>query len=69
MQQCAATLRDIRRRLYELVQSGKWPVGSFADISRICIESAFIAESLERLAQGGAPAPRTPTPYDADERR
>jgi hypothetical protein len=69
MAECAAALRRIRVRLYELVQRGQWPVGSFADISRVCIESTFVADSLERLAQGSAPAPKTPTPYDADERR
>jgi hypothetical protein len=65
----AAALRGVRAKLCALIAAGTWPEGSFADMSTISVYGPVVAEALERLAKGSEPAPRTPTPYDPDERR
>jgi hypothetical protein len=62
----AKSLRSIRARLVQFVRVGKWPEGSFSDLSRVLTEGLLLAGSLERLASD-EPRPRTPT--HLDERR
>lgn len=45
----AEQLRSIRAALQRIVQSGRWPEGSFHDISTIIVDGQFVAKSLERL--------------------
>jgi hypothetical protein len=62
-------LRNVRARLVQLLAEGRWPEGAFPDITTVQVRGLEVAEALERLATGSEPRPRTPGPYDADERR
>ena len=65
----ADALRNVRARLVQLVHDGRWPEGSFPDLTTVQVLGLDVAEALERLAKGSEPLPRTPSPYDPDERR
>jgi hypothetical protein len=69
MQALANALRNVRSRLIELVRDGQLPVGAFPDVTTIQVVGLDVAAALERLANDREPTPRTPGPYDADERR
>jgi hypothetical protein len=45
----AAAIRDIRARLYKMVQEGHWPSNRFADISTVLVDGKCVANSLTRL--------------------
>jgi hypothetical protein len=50
--QCLATaeaISEVRRRLYQLVQNGSWPAGSFASLSRVLVEGDIVARALTRI--------------------
>lgn len=70
-QECLAAadaIRHVRIRLCQLLASGQIPEGSFPDITRVQVDGLLVAEALVNLASD-EPRPRTPTPYDAEERR
>ncbi len=63
----AKALRNVRSRLVQMMASGRWPVGAFADLSTVQVSGLDVAEALERLAD--VAPPKTPSPYDPEERR
>jgi hypothetical protein len=69
MQATADALRNVRARLVQLLAAGRWPEGAFPDISVVQTFGLDVANALERLATGSEPRPRTPGPYDPEERR
>jgi hypothetical protein len=64
----ADSLRQVRWRLVQLLRDGKFPEGSFPDISVIATDGLLVAEALERLGRDAEPRPTVAVPSYISER-